>query len=66
MKLSDARRVVMFNYNDATKTVDMRHYGINVKMTGVSKGIKSLLVNNRSTIPAGMSDLKDISEYVLK
>ncbi|KAI0232499.1 rRNA-binding ribosome biosynthesis protein, partial [Massospora cicadina] len=60
-KVIDLRRVVMFNYNNETETIDFRHYRIDVKESGVSKGVKSILSSN---LPA-LGDLKDISELVV-
>ena len=62
MKLAEARRVVLFNYNDVTKEVDLRHYNITVKMAGISKSVKTLLQTNISN----MNEFEDISEFILR
>ncbi|GAA5797669.1 hypothetical protein HPULCUR_003060 [Helicostylum pulchrum] len=62
MQLSEARRVLLFNYNEDTGTIDMRHYSIGVKATGVSKSIKRVINTN---LP-NLGDYEDISDYVLK
>ncbi|KAJ2722755.1 rRNA-binding ribosome biosynthesis protein [Coemansia sp. Benny D115] len=63
MHLSDARRVVLFNYNDETKMVDFRHYTIVVKPVGVTKGVKRVILAKNLPSLAGFDD---ISEYVLR
>ncbi|ORX49125.1 Brix-domain-containing protein [Hesseltinella vesiculosa] len=62
MQLSQARRVLLYNYNEDTQTIDVRHYGIGVKTTGVSKSIKRVV----STHIPNLSQFEDISDYVLK
>lgn len=62
MQLSEARRVLLFNYNDDTGMIDMRHYSIGVKTTGVSKSIKRVINTN---LP-NLGDYEDISDYILK
>lgn len=61
-KVTDLRRVVMFNYNSETESIDFRHYRVDVKETGVSRGVKAILSSN---LPA-LGDLKDISELVVR
>ncbi|KAJ2600049.1 rRNA-binding ribosome biosynthesis protein [Coemansia sp. RSA 1721] len=63
MHLSDARRVVLFNYNDATGMVDFRHYNITVKPVGVTKGVKRVIM--AKDVPS-LAGFDDISEYVLR
>ncbi|KAJ9048949.1 rRNA-binding ribosome biosynthesis protein [Entomophthora muscae] len=60
--VSDLRRVVMFNYNSETESIDFRHYRVDVKESGVSRGVKAILSSN---LPA-LGDLKDISELVVR
>ncbi|KAF7721071.1 hypothetical protein EC973_005504, partial [Apophysomyces ossiformis] len=62
MKLSQARRVLLYNYNDETGMIDVRHYSIGVKATGVSKSIKRVV---NTSIP-DLGNYEDISDYVLK
>ncbi|KAJ2388646.1 rRNA-binding ribosome biosynthesis protein [Coemansia sp. RSA 2559] len=63
MHLSEARRVVLFNYNDETGSVDFRHYTIVVKPVGVTKGVKRVIMSTNVPSLAGYGD---ISEYVLR
>ncbi|KAJ2858883.1 rRNA-binding ribosome biosynthesis protein [Coemansia aciculifera] len=63
MHLSDARRVVLFNYNEATGMVDFRHFTIVVKPVGVTKGVKRVIMAKNLPSLAGYDD---ISEYVLR
>ncbi|KAJ1675803.1 rRNA-binding ribosome biosynthesis protein [Spiromyces aspiralis] len=63
MVLADIRRVVLFNYNAETDTIDFRHYVITVKPVGVTKGIKKIITN--SDMP-DMGKFEDVSEYVLR
>ncbi|KAH6561706.1 hypothetical protein BASA61_009957 [Batrachochytrium salamandrivorans] len=62
MKLTDARRVVIFNLNADTGRVEFRHYRINIKAIGLSKSVKSLI---RTNIP-DLKGFKDISDYVMR
>ncbi|KAI8349604.1 Brix domain-containing protein [Mortierella sp. GBAus27b] len=62
MQLSEARRVVLMNYNSETKHIDFRHYSIAVKPVGVSKSIKRVITTE---IP-DMTGFSDISDYVLR
>lgn len=51
IKLSDCRRVVMFNLDKATGSVEMRHYAVRATPTGITKAIKKVcLVRYRSLI----------------
>ncbi|KNE64576.1 hypothetical protein AMAG_09935 [Allomyces macrogynus ATCC 38327] len=63
MKISSTRRVVLFNYNAETDALDFRHYAIDVKATGVSKGVKKIVSGK------GVPDLgafRDISDYITR
>lgn len=62
MKLSQARRVLLYNYNEETEMIDVRHYHIGVKTTGVSKSIKKVV----NTHLPDLSKFEDIADYVLK
>ncbi|EGF77970.1 hypothetical protein BATDEDRAFT_20539 [Batrachochytrium dendrobatidis JAM81] len=62
MKISDARRVVIFNLNSETGRVEFRHYKIIVKTTGISKSVKTLIHTN---VP-DLKGYKDISDYVIR
>ena len=62
MNLSEARRVVLLNYNRDTKLIDFRHYSIGVKPIGVSKKLKKITTNE---VP-DLHEYNDISEYILR
>ncbi|KAI7854790.1 Brix domain-containing protein [Circinella umbellata] len=62
IQLSQTRRVLLFNYNEDTGMIDVRHYAIGVKATGVSKSIKRII----NTEVPDLSNYDDISDYVLK
>ncbi|KAJ2614706.1 rRNA-binding ribosome biosynthesis protein [Coemansia sp. RSA 1365] len=63
MRLSEARRVVLFNYNEETGMVDFRHYTIVVKPVGVTKGVKRVIMSKN--MPS-LAQFDDISDYVLR
>ncbi|KAI8815337.1 Brix domain-containing protein [Cladochytrium replicatum] len=62
MRLSEARRVVLFNRDRETGEIEMRHYAIHVRAMGVSKSVKSILQANLPDLHA----YSDISEFVLR
>ncbi|KAJ3414526.1 hypothetical protein HDV05_006440 [Chytridiales sp. JEL 0842] len=62
MKLADARRVVLFHLDPETKVIEFRHYSVGVKVTGVSKSVKTIIQTN---IP-DLHKFDDISDYVLR
>ncbi|CAB4482793.1 unnamed protein product [Rhizophagus irregularis] len=62
IQLSDARRVVLFNYNPDTKIIDFRHYSIGVKPIGISKSVRKVINSN---VP-DLHEYRDISEFVLR
>ena len=43
VKLSDTRRVVLFNYTSETDRIDVRHFLIRVASVGVSKRFDDLV-----------------------
>lgn len=49
MHLSSARRIVLLHYNPATKTIDLRHYVINVRPIGVSKRLRRVVEGSSSS-----------------
>jgi ribosome biogenesis protein SSF1/2 len=63
MKLSEARRVVLLNYNVETGNIDFRHYSIHVKPVGVTRGVKRVILNHK--LP-DLSQFEDVSDYVLR
>ncbi|KAG1452640.1 hypothetical protein G6F56_007763 [Rhizopus delemar] len=62
MQLSQAKRILLFNYNDDTQKIDVRHYTIGVKATGVSKSIKRVV---NADLP-DLGNFEDISDFVLR
>ncbi|KAL1935023.1 hypothetical protein VTP01DRAFT_4163 [Rhizomucor pusillus] len=62
MQLSQTRRVLLFNYNEDTDSIDVRHYSIGVKATGISKSIKRII---NADLP-DLSKFDDISDYILR
>ncbi|SPO28565.1 related to SSF1 - Nucleolar protein involved in the assembly of the large ribosomal subunit [Ustilago trichophora] len=72
MKLSQARRIVLLNYNSATGTIDWRHYLISVRPVGVSKSVRRVIEGTRSSRTSSsssklpnLSNAQDISDYIL-
>lgn len=61
VKLAECRRVVLFNYEKETDTVEFRQYVIRANPLGLSKSVKNIV---RAKIP-NLAKLDDISEYVL-
>ncbi|TMW60261.1 hypothetical protein Poli38472_000303 [Pythium oligandrum] len=61
VQLSECRRVVLFNYEKETDTVEFRQYVIRATPLGLSKSVKTIV---RAKIP-NLNMLEDISEYVL-
>lgn len=62
VRLEDCKRVVLFSYNKQLRQVEIRHYLITLKATGVSKSVKRVI---SAQIP-DLSKFQDISDYVLK
>jgi ribosome biogenesis protein SSF1/2 len=62
MKLSEAKRVVLFNMNSETNLIEMRHYKITVKTLGISKSVKSIIQTN---IP-DLRGYDDISDFIMR
>lgn len=62
VKLVDIRRVVLFHYDRENGLIEMRHFSINVKVTGVSKLVKRIV---RSDIP-DLGAVADIGDFVLR
>ncbi|KAG8912136.1 hypothetical protein FRC01_005270 [Tulasnella sp. 417] len=66
--LSTARRVVLVSWNAENQTIDIRHYLITVKTSGVTRRVKRILEPKSGSggkIP-DLSREKDIADYVLK
>ncbi|CAG8819618.1 45603_t:CDS:2, partial [Gigaspora margarita] len=62
IRLSEARRVVLFNYNTDTKHIDFRHYYIDLKPAGLSKSVRRIVSTN---VP-NLHNYNDISDYILR
>ena len=60
VQLTECRRVVLFHFKKEDGTVEMRHYAIKAKPTGISRTIKRVL---ESKIPS-IGNLTDVSEYI--
>lgn len=60
VKLSDCRRVILFNYMKETGYVEFRQYAIKTKATGLSRSMKQIV---HSKIP-DLSKVEDISDFV--
>ncbi|KAJ2765905.1 rRNA-binding ribosome biosynthesis protein [Coemansia nantahalensis] len=63
MRLAEARRVVLFNYNSEADTIDFRHYAITVRPVGVTKGVKRVVMSKAAP---SMAKFGDISDYVMQ
>lgn len=60
--LRTIRRVVLFNFDPATGTIDFRHYDIGVRAAGTSRSVRSIMTTN---VP-NLEDFEDIADFVLK
>jgi len=60
VKLSNIRRCSVFDYDSSTGLVEFRHFHIEAKPTGLSRGVKKLLKNK---IP-NLGKLEDISDFM--
>ena len=76
MHLSQARRIVLLHYNEATQVIDWRHYLISVRPVGVSRRVRRVIEGSSNSKGAttaassskkvpNLSSAKDISEYLL-
>ncbi|KAG8952621.1 hypothetical protein FRC04_003983 [Tulasnella sp. 424] len=67
--LSTARRVVLVSWNAEKQTIDVRHYLITVKTSGVSRRVRRIIEPKAGSGGKKIPDLsreKDIADYVLK
>eukprot|EP00914_Ancora_sagittata_P021337 GHVO01042056.1.p1 GENE.GHVO01042056.1~~GHVO01042056.1.p1 ORF type:complete len:427 (+),score=125.97 GHVO01042056.1:140-1420(+) len=66
-KLSDCRRVVLFNRNSETGNVDVRHYAVQRKPSGTSRAVSKLVrtCSNPKNVP-NLGKANSISDYILK
>lgn len=78
MHLSQARRIVLLHYNEATQTIEWRHYLISIRPVGVSRRVRKVIEGSANSKGAGsklasggikkipnLSSTNDISEYLL-
>jgi ribosome biogenesis protein SSF1/2 len=71
MHLSEARRIVLLNYNAETQTIDYRHYMISVRPVGVSRRVRRVIEGTSADNRGGakripnLSSAADISEYLM-
>lgn len=61
VRLDHIRRVVLFDYDQEMGLIEMRHFSISMKCTGISKTVKRL-VNSKKSIPdlGNLADIGDI------
>ena len=60
VKLTNIRRCSIFDYESSSGLIEFRHYNIEAKPTGLSRGVKKLLKNK---IP-DLGKLDDISDFM--
>ena len=60
VKLTNIRRCSVFDYDNSSGLIEFRHYNIEAKPTGLSRGVKKLLKNK---IP-DLGKLDDISDFM--
>lgn len=63
IQTSEIQRVCLVHYNHLEHVVEIRHYAVNARTTGVSKTIKKLLENRR---PTKLGTLRDVDEVLEK
>jgi ribosome biogenesis protein SSF1/2 len=63
VQLKSIRRALLVNYNDEDDTIDIRHYTITYRPSGVSRGISKLLAGKNKKVP-NLGNCKDISEFI--
>eukprot|EP00002_Diphylleia_rotans_P019192 TRINITY_DN3713_c0_g1_i1.p1 TRINITY_DN3713_c0_g1~~TRINITY_DN3713_c0_g1_i1.p1 ORF type:complete len:459 (-),score=127.16 TRINITY_DN3713_c0_g1_i1:118-1494(-) len=61
IKLGDCKRILLLNYDAETKTIELRHYAIQVGDVGVSKTIRKIV---KAHIPS-LDNVQDIGDFVL-
>eukprot|EP00796_Vickermania_ingenoplastis_P001469 gene1469-858_t len=62
MQNSEVRRVCLVHYNHVDHMIEIRHYFVNARTTGVSKTIKKLLENRRPTKLGTLADVDEVLE----
>jgi len=61
LRVTQCRRVVVFNYDKNTNRTEFRHFAINQRPAGISRGVRKLL---RPKKKLDLSRSKDIADYV--
>jgi ribosome biogenesis protein SSF1/2 len=61
VKLSDCRRVVLYHLDEATGSVEQRHYAIRAAPTGLGRSVKRLI---QARVP-DLGQVHDISDYIV-
>ncbi|KAI8908072.1 Brix domain-containing protein [Gorgonomyces haynaldii] len=62
MSVNEAKRVILYHYNDETKLIEFRHYLVTVKHIGISKSVKSII---QTKVPK-LGQFEDIGDFVLR
>lgn len=62
LRVTQCRRVVVFNYDKATNRTEFRHFAINQRPAGISRGVRKLLRPKKKNLDLSRSN--DISDYV--
>lgn len=62
MKQSEAKRIVLFNYQKETGMIEIRHYQIQIKTLGISKSVKSIISTN---IPS-LKNYEEVADFIKK
>lgn len=62
VNLHTIKRCLLFSYDSTTKLVEVRHYSIGVVVSGLTKGVKKLVMGK---IP-NLSRCSDISDFILQ
>ena len=57
------QRILLLDYNKATKRIQLRHYSISAQPSGVSKSVKALV--SQRAVP-DMGAVQDVSEFLSK
>jgi ribosome biogenesis protein SSF1/2 len=63
VRIADIRRVLLLNYQEEDDTIEIRHYTITFKTTGVSRGVKKILNTKNTKIP-NLGRCTDIADFL--
>uniref|UniRef100_A0A0G4H115 Brix domain-containing protein n=1 Tax=Chromera velia CCMP2878 TaxID=1169474 RepID=A0A0G4H115_9ALVE len=64
MQLSECRRVALYSRNAETNLIEFRHFGVSVKASASSRGVRKLLMAGKKQLSAAGRS-KDIGDFVL-